>query len=62
MSSCTEPGSPALSLSICQLGLALAGLTALVSYRGLAIFGLISVASRGGEAVCHLSLHPRGGG
>lgn len=41
----TKPGSLALSLPICQLGLALAGLTAVAPYRHLAIFGLISVAS-----------------
>lgn len=45
MSSSPKPGSLILSLPICQVGLALAGLTAVVPYRGLAIFGLISVAS-----------------
>lgn len=62
VSSSVKPGSLAPSLPSCQLGLALAGLTAVVPYRGLAIFGLISVASWGSEAVCHLSLHPRRGG
>lgn len=45
MSSSPKAGSLTLSLPICLLGLALPGLTAVVPYRGLAIFGLISVAS-----------------